>query len=228
MTIRSLLLVAAVAALVTLLGIFVLDAPLARALGRDAATSEVGSALGDIVDTLDRMTGMSWPEKEPLATALIVAGGALWWWQRRVGHAFLLVGITHAISRTFGGELKPLFGRLRPTEALARGHLDDSFWWDGGIAFPSGHVAHYAALAFCVAYLVPRARIPAFVVLGLIVVARVGVNAHFLSDAAGSVALAALACAATAAALARLVREQVQGFARSRRVQDVEARVPEP
>lgn len=220
MTIRGLLRVAAAAAVITLLGIFVLDAPLARAIGRDPAQSRVGEALAEVVDKLDLVTGMTWPKKEQLASALIIAGGALWFWRRRapvsprpmrpslggrIGHALLLVGVTHAIARTFGGELKPLFGRLRPTEALARGLVDDSFWWERGIAFPSGHVAHYAALAFCVAYLVPRARIPAFIVLGFIVVARVGVNAHFLSDAAGAVTIAALACAACAAALARLL-----------------------
>jgi membrane-associated phospholipid phosphatase len=45
-------------------------------------------------------------------------------------------------------------------------------------------------------------------VVGFIVVARVGVNAHFLSDAAGSVTIAALACAGAAAALARLLRSR--------------------
>lgn len=202
MTIRGLLVVAAVAAIVTLLGIALVDVPLARAI-------DAGIDLDRVVDVLDRVTGMTWPKKEQLAIALIVAGGALWLWRPRVGHAFLLVGITHAISRTFGGQLKPLFGRLRPSEALARGHLDDSFWWNGGIAFPSGHVAHYAALAFTIAYLFPRARIPAFAVLAFIVVARVGANAHFLSDAAASVTIAALACAGIAAALDRLLRSRV-------------------
>lgn len=206
MTIRNLLLVAAVAAVVTLAGIFVVDAPLARAIGTGAARSDVGEALAVIVDKLDLVTGMTWPKKEQLAAALILAGGALWWWRRRWGHAVLLVGITHAISRSIvSAELKPLTGRLRPSEALARGHADDSFWWEGGIAFPSGHVAHYAAIAFAVAYLVPKARFPALALLGFIVAARVGVNAHFLSDAAGSVTIAALACAGTAAALSRLL-----------------------
>ncbi|HUQ02192.1 MAG TPA: phosphatase PAP2 family protein [Kofleriaceae bacterium] len=205
MSIRALLVVAGAAALVTLLGIAVLDAPLARAIGTGAAKSDVGLALAAVVEKVDLVTGMTWPKKEQLASALILVGGALWFWRPRVGHVFVLLGVTHAIARTFGGELKPLFGRLRPTEALARGHVDDSFWWEGGIAFPSGHVAHYAALAFTMAYLFPRARIPAFVVLGFIVVARVGVNAHFLSDAAGSVSIAALACAGTAAALGRLL-----------------------
>jgi membrane-associated phospholipid phosphatase len=205
-SIRALLVVAAAAALVTLLGIAVLDAPLARAIGTGAARSDAGQALAAAVEKLDLVTGMTWPKKEQLAGALIVAGGALWWWRPRVGHGLVLLGVTHAIARTFGGELKALFGRLRPTEALTRGHVDDSFWWEGGIAFPSGHVAHYAAIAFTVAYLFPRARIPALAVVGFIVVARVGVNAHFLSDAAGSVTIAALACAGTAAALARLLR----------------------
>ncbi len=204
MTVRHLLLAAAVAALVTLAGVLVLDAPLARAIGRDAAAGDTGRALAEIVEVLDHVTAMTWPKKEQLASALIVAGGALWWWRRRVGSALLLLGLTHALARTLGGELKPLFGRLRPGEALARGHVDDSFWWQGGIAFPSGHVAHYGALAFTMAYLFPRARLPAFAVLAFIVGARVGVNAHFLSDAAASVAIAALACAGSAIALSRL------------------------
>jgi membrane-associated phospholipid phosphatase len=204
-TVRQLLVVAAAAALVTLLGIAALDAPLARALGPGAAKGDVGEGFAAVVERLDLVTGMTWPKKEQLASALILLGATLWWWRPRVGHGFLLLGVTHAIARTFGGELKSLFGRLRPGEALARGHVDDSFWWEGGIAFPSGHVAHYAAIAFTVAYLFPRARIPAFVVLGFIVVARVGVNAHFLSDAAGSVTIAALACAGAAAALGRLL-----------------------
>jgi len=206
MTIRHLLLVAAAAALVTALGILVIDAPLARAIGAHAADTATGRALSAIVDAIDHVSGMLWPSKEQLASALVLAGCALWWWRRRVGHGLVLAGITHAISRTFGGELKLVFGRLRPTEALARGHLDDSFGWDDGISFPSGHVAHYAALAFTIAYLFPRVRVPALAVLGVVIVARVGVDAHFLSDASASVALAALACSGAAAVLARITR----------------------
>lgn len=203
MTIRRLLGIAALAAAATAIGILLLDAPVARALGAGAGTTGLARALAGVLEVLDRVTLMTWPKKEPLAIALILAGALAWWWRPRVGHALLLIGLTHAVSRTLGGHLKPLTGRLRPGEALASGHVDDSFFRDG-VAFPSGHVAHYAALAFAVAYLWPRLTLPALAVLAVVITARLAANAHFISDVTASLALAALACAAFALALARL------------------------
>ncbi len=198
LTVRQLLIAAAAAAVLTTLAIVTIDAPVARLfLARDLG------ALTPLLDRglhqLDRVSGMNLP-RGLLVTAAIVLGGATWWWRRDVGRALLLLGLTHAVARTFGSQLKDVFGRLRPAEALARGDLDHTFFADG-ISFPSGHVGHYAALAFVAACLWPRARIPAFVVLGLVVTARVTVGAHFVSDATGSIALAALATAGFAAAL---------------------------
>jgi membrane-associated phospholipid phosphatase len=198
LTIRQLLITAAVAAAVTLVAIFTIDAPIARLfLARDLGP--ITPVLDHGLHHLDKVSAMMWP-KGLLVTASIVLGGALWWWKRGVGRGLLILGLTHAVARTLGSELKSVFGRLRPSDAAARGDLDTTFWLDG-ISFPSGHVGHYAALAFVVAYLFPRARIPAFVVLGLVVLARVSVAAHFVSDCAGSIALAALAVAAFAAML---------------------------
>jgi hypothetical protein len=205
-TIRRLLLVAAIAAAATAVAILLVDAPVARALGAGASKTGFARALADVLERLDRVTLMLWPKKEQLALALCAAGALAWWWRRDVGAGLLLVGLTHGISRTLGGHLKPLTGRLRPGEALARGHVDDSFWWEGGISFPSGHVAHYAALAFVVAYLWPRATWPAMAVLAFVITARVSANAHFVSDVTGSIAVAALACAVCAAAIERLRR----------------------
>lgn len=200
LTIRQLLITAAVALAFTLVAIVTIDAPIARLfLTRDLGP--ITLVLDKGLRYLDEVSAMLWP-KGLLVTASIVLGGALWWWKRGVGHGLLLLGLTHAVARTLGSELKPWFGRLRPSEAAARGDLDHTFWRDG-ISFPSGHVGHYAALAFVVAYLFPRARVPAFVVLGLVVLARVSVAAHYVSDAAGSIALAALAVAAFAAMLPR-------------------------
>jgi membrane-associated phospholipid phosphatase len=155
--------------------------------------------LDQALEWLDTVTFMSLPRGR-LATILIVAGGLAWWWRRDAGRALLVVGLTHAMSRVGGSWLKPVFGRLRPSEALASGHLDDTFFAEGGISFPSGHVGHYAALAFAVCVLWPRARLPALAVLGVVVLARVVPNAHWISDVTGAVALAALS-AATAAAM---------------------------
>ncbi len=198
MTARQLLVVAAAAAAVTLLAIVTVDAPVARLfLARDLGA--VSTWLDRGLHHLDRVSGMNLP-KGLLVTACIVGGGALWWVRRDAGRALLLLGLTHAVARTFGSELKDVFGRLRPSEALARGDLGDTFF-AGGISFPSGHVGHYAALAFVVAHLWPRARVPAFVVLGLVALARITAGAHFVSDATGSIALAALAAGTFAAML---------------------------
>src|SRR5690349_11419696 len=139
MSIRRLLVIAAAAAVATTVAIAFLDAPVARALGAGAGKTGFARALAEVLRILDQVTLMTWPKKEQLAVGLCLLGAAAWWWRRPVGHALLLIGLTHAISRTLGGHLKPLTGRLRPSEALARGHLDDTFWWSGGIAFPSGH-----------------------------------------------------------------------------------------
>jgi membrane-associated phospholipid phosphatase len=199
-TIRQLLVVAAVAAALTLIAIFTIDAPVARALADVDPEAAFLRALDRVLALLDQITGMDLPRGR-LATVLIVVGALLWRWQRPLGRAALIIGVTHAVSRVFGGYLKPMFGRLRPREALASGHLDDSFWWPDGVSFPSGHVAHYAALAFAAAVLWPRARVPAFVVLGIVIAARVGRDAHFVSDVTGSIAIAALAAAGFATML---------------------------
>jgi membrane-associated phospholipid phosphatase len=198
MSIRTLLLVAAAAAVATALAILLIDAPAARALAEVDVKSAPVRGLDFLLEWLDRLTFMLWPRGR-LATILIVAGGIAWFWRRPVGHALLLLGITHAISRVGGSYLKPVLGRWRPSEALERGQLDDTFFQDGGISFPSGHIGHYAALAFAVAVLWPRARVPAFAVLGVVILARVIHNAHWISDVTGAIALAALAAAAAAA-----------------------------
>lgn len=204
--VRRLLAVAAAAALVAVIAMLALDAPLARALGAGAGKTELASSLRAVLDVGDQIVLLTWPRKEQLALALLVAGGVAWLARPRgrLGYALVLLGLTHAISRTLGGHIKVLTGRLRPGEALARGHVDDSWWWQGGVAFPSGHVAHYGALAFAIALLWPRATWPAMAVLAFVCFARIAVNAHWLSDVAGALAFAALAAAASAAALGHL------------------------
>lgn len=193
MSVRGLLVVAAVAAGVTLFGIVAVDAPAARALAQlDPASPGVG-ALAAALAGLDVATGMTLP-CGTLAGAAIVLGGALWWWRRDAGRALLVIGLVHAVARVLAGHLKPALGRLRPADALARHQLDDTFFHDG-VAFPSGHAGHYAALALAALALWPRARAPAVAVLSVALAARLARNAHFVSDLAASVALAALAAA---------------------------------
>jgi membrane-associated phospholipid phosphatase len=198
-SIRQLLLLAGASAALTVLGILLLDAPAARALAElDPAWAPV-RALDVVLEWLDRLTFVDLPRGR-LATILIVAGGLLWFVRRGIGGALLLFGLTHAISRVGGSYLKELFGRIRPPEAIARGDLDHTFF-EGGHAFPSGHIGHHAAIFLVVAILWPRARVPAFVVIGLVALARLAHNAHWISDLTAGLTLAALGAAASAAML---------------------------
>src|SRR6185436_124839 len=109
-------------------------------------------------------------------------------WRAHAPAAIFLAG-THVFSRFATGQLKDLTGRLRPTEWLARGG-DDTFF-RGGAAFPSGHVALFASLALPLAILYPRTR-PLLALIAFVAVARIAVNAHFLSDVLGGAALVSL------------------------------------
>jgi len=123
MSIRTLLIVAVVAALATGLAILAIDAPAARALAEvDPAAAPV-RALDEILALLDEITLVRQPRGR-LAAVLIVVGGLAWWWHRGLARAALVLGLTHAISRVGGSYLKEMFGRLRPGEALAIMHPD--------------------------------------------------------------------------------------------------------
>lgn len=170
----------------TLLSILVIDEPVAGAIGRGADPA----TLSPVVHALEVATGMT-VHKFFGGAVLVVAGALLCLWRPTPGRALLLIGATMLVTRIVGNWLKPPFGRLRPSEALRDGvDLGATFFRDGGIAFPSGHVAWFAGLAFGVAIAWPRAAIPAFAVAIFIAASRIASNAHFVGDALGSFALA--------------------------------------
>jgi membrane-associated phospholipid phosphatase len=59
---------------------------------------------------------------------------------------------------------------------------------DGGYSFPSGHITLFASICIPLAVMYPRAR-PLLVIVLFAMCARVAVNAHFLSDVLGGLAL---------------------------------------
>ena len=100
--------------------------------------------------------------------------------------AWLLVTLTHLLARNLTTWIKFGTARLRPSEWLARG--GDAWFRDGGFSFPSGHVVLFSSLLIPLAVVYPRTR-PLLAIVAFAMVARVAVNAHFLSDALGAIAL---------------------------------------
>lgn len=119
---------------------------------------------------------------------------------RPAAFAFLLVAAVHLLDRNVTFWMKFGFGRLRPGEWLARG--GDAWFRDGGYSFPSGHVTLFGSIAIPIAVMYPRAR-PLLVVVAFAMCARVAVNAHFLSDVLGGLALTAALTWACAVVLRR-------------------------
>jgi membrane-associated phospholipid phosphatase len=196
---HTLLAAAGLAALVTGLCFVTVDQPLARWL----AQFEPHPIWDRVVAILEWTVGL--PIWKLLSAVVVVAGmlAAVIVPRWRVhAPAWMFVAGTHLASRLAMIYMKDFTGRLRPTEWLEKGG-DDTFW-RGGASFPSGHVSLFASLAIPIAVLWPRTR-PVLAVIAVVSAARIAVNAHFISDATGSVALVALV-AWGAAYLARPLR----------------------
>jgi membrane-associated phospholipid phosphatase len=163
----------------TLLAIALVDEPLARYLDEHGnAWRPTWSAGLHVVEVATGLDVWKW-----LAGATLLALGcvafaiprfraaaALWWF----------AGLAHLLSRILGNELKTLFGRLRPSQWV--GAEGPTFFVDGGIALPSGHVAHFLGLVLPLAVVKPRLGVPLLVIPILVGWARVATNAHFLGD----------------------------------------------
>jgi membrane-associated phospholipid phosphatase len=105
---------------------------------------------------------------------------------RPAAFAFLLVAATHVLDRNLTFWMKFGTGRLRPSQWLAKG--GDVWFRDGGYSFPSGHITLFASIVIPLAVMYPRTR-PLLAVVVFAACARVAVNAHFLSDVLGGLAL---------------------------------------
>jgi len=106
---------------------------------------------------------------------------------RGAAPAWTFLAATHLLGQLLVNYLKEWTGRLRPTEWLAHG-AGDSFGWKDGFSFPSGHVGIFGSLIIPLVVLVPRAW-PLLGIVAYAMVARVAVDAHFLSDVLGALSL---------------------------------------
>ena len=188
---RQLLYSVLVALVLTLLGIFFFDQPIAafvqRAGGRQSVVLQGGTHWLEIVtgQTIDRyfltyvLLG--------LAALLFISKAS-----RPIAWIPLFVGTAQLATRLMAGVLKNVFERLRPFEAIQAGNWDWKFFSGHGNSFPSGHSAFFWGLFFPLAYRFPRYRLPLLIVPVFITIARPGVNDHWCSDVFASAGLAAL------------------------------------
>jgi membrane-associated phospholipid phosphatase len=183
---RFLLIAAVVAAACFGLGLAGLDRPLAewvRASGIESASVFVwGLAALDVVSGL-----RLWICALPWAAILIGTIALRFERRTRLGYALLAAGLVQTAAIETMITAKDLFGRLRPFKVFEAGDWSH-VWFVGGDSFPSGHSAFYFGLLLPLAAACPirwlRAllvAIPIFVVL-----ARIDMAKHFLSDVSAS------------------------------------------
>jgi membrane-associated phospholipid phosphatase len=195
---RALPFVALGLAALTALSIAVVDRPLARFLADHGASWDPLWTRG--VEAAEVATGMPVWKWLAGATLLVAAAAAAALRRWSLARAFAFVGAVHLASRISGNWLKAGFERLRPGQWIERG-AGDSFFVDGGVAFPSGHVAHFLGLVLPLAVLRPRIGLPLLVVPVFVGWARVATNAHFLGDVLAAAAWTTAMTVAFAAAL---------------------------
>lgn len=182
---------AAATGALTVLCILVLDQPLARVL----APYQPPAFWNAGVDVLEwAILFPLW--RYALPVALVVGMLATVGVERWRIHApmWMFVAGVHLGSRLTVNWFKDATARLRPHQWLKTG-TDETFGWEKGISFPSGHVVLFASIALPLAVLFPRSR-PVLAIAAVVVVfisaARIGVNEHFLSDTLGAITLVAL------------------------------------
>jgi membrane-associated phospholipid phosphatase len=194
---RGVLMIAAALALVTTACVWTIDRPIAKLI----AGYEASPLWDRSLDVLE------WAILLPLfklASPIILCAGMVitasverWRWQ---APAWILLSGTHLITRMLMNYGKEWTGRIRPNEWLKKGSADT--FCEGGLSFPSGHVTLFASLAIPLALLFPRIRIPMMIVVIHVSVARIALNAHFVSDTLGAITMVV----ATTWVLAWLVR----------------------
>ena len=186
---RWLLVVTLIASAVTVLCVAAIDQPAARWLAARDTSAAVWSRGIDLLEYVALITPWRWTGVYVLVAGVLATLAVARW--RRFAPAWMLIALTHVVARNVMMWGKFVTGRLRPTEWLARRPQGATFWHDDGFSFPSGHVMLFASLALPIAIIWPRTRAPTFAIVAFAMIARVLVNAHFISDVTCGLALSA-------------------------------------
>jgi undecaprenyl-diphosphatase len=112
-----------------------------------------------------------------LAVALLIWGGR----RGRMAVAMLViaVAITDQISCSL---MKPLFGRVRPCNALPPGTFRRIVGATAAYSFPSAHAANSFAMATVVSWRFPAFAVVAFLIAAAVAYSRVYVGVHYPFD----------------------------------------------
>jgi membrane-associated phospholipid phosphatase len=183
---RSSLYLAAITAVLSAICIALIDQPLARVLGEYEQAGFWNKAIEMLEWTLGLPFFKLFSSVVLVAGLVVVLGVARW---RPHAHAWMIVAGTHVSCRFLTPRIKDVTGRLRPSEWLKKG--GDTFWRDGGIAFPSGHVVLFASILIPLAIVAPKTR-PLLAIVAFVMLARILVNAHYVSDTLAALTLVAL------------------------------------
>ena len=189
---RLLAWVAAVSALLMAIGLAGVDRPLAEWVRTSGIENARVFARG--LGALDVASGMHvwfWLA----GIVVLMLGVVLSIWRRDLRWPRALVAASCVQFACIGTMIlgKQTFGRLRPQQVLESGdwaHL----WFAGGGSFPSGHSAFYFGLLLPLAAACPVRwqRLAVLAIPVYVVLARIDLAKHFLSDVAASALIAAI------------------------------------
>jgi membrane-associated phospholipid phosphatase len=203
--VQRLLPVALVSAIVTALCIVTIDQPVARWL---ATRETYPDAWNQAIAILEYPLGIE-PWKWTGICVLVAASIITLAVPRLRSYAaiVLVITITHLLARHASLWIKTLTGRLRPLQWMKQG--GDTFWRDGGFSFPSGHVLLFASIVLPIVVIYPRTR-PLLAVVGFVMIAKLAVNAHFVSDVVAGLAFVAAATWLSAIVVRRVLPSQIR------------------
>jgi membrane-associated phospholipid phosphatase len=107
-----------------------------------------------------------------------------WVLKRPEATVFLVLLLTHIASVVTSNVLKGVVHRLRPEVLFGSGYSGLGLWVTGphNDSFPSTHVTTYLSLFLPLAVAYPRFRVPLLVLPALMMLGRLLLGAHYLSD----------------------------------------------
>lgn len=182
-----LLWVAAISGVLSVACILFVDQPVARLL----AQYEPATFWNRGIDALEWGVGLPvfrWLSGVVLVVGMIAAVLVPAW--RLRAPAWMFLAASHVLSQVSTRYIKEWTGRFRPLEWIKQGGTE-TFLWEKGISFPSGHVTIFASIVIPFVVLFPRWW-PLLGVAAFAMLARVAVDAHFVSDVLGGITLVSL------------------------------------